>query len=191
MVRMPMPPINRRTARIQPPLAAFSSMSGSALPLSSGCSRAVRISQTELITNARSRASPACQVTRPAEAIPHTAAETAIRRGTSRRTSRLSTRRGITRALLPSTTITLKMLLPTTLLTARVSNPWDTELRVTNNSGALVPSDTTVRPITSWGMPKINDKVTAPCTKISPPPNSRAIPTRTSRNADRNGGIAT
>ena len=89
----------------------------------SGSSRAVRISQTVLIAKATSRATPACQVTRPAEAMPQTAAEIASSRGTSLRTRRLSTRRGSTRALLPSTTITLKMLLPTTLLTARSAEP--------------------------------------------------------------------
>ena len=118
-----MPPISRRTARCHPPSAAFSSISGSALSLSSGCSRAVRISQMVLMIRPRRRARPACQVTRPADAIPHTAAETAIIKGTSRRTSRLSTRRGSTNALLPSTTITLKMLLPTTLLRASASDP--------------------------------------------------------------------
>ena len=43
------------------------------------------------------------------------------------------------------------MLLPTTLLTASASNPWVTELKLTNNSGALVPNDTTVRPIHQLG----------------------------------------
>ena len=83
----------------------------------------MRISQIELITSASSSAAPDCQVTRPAEAMPQTAADTVISKGTSLRTRRLSTRSGITRALLPSTTITLKMLLPTTLLTARESMP--------------------------------------------------------------------
>ena len=157
-----MPAINRTEAGINPPLFASSLISGSALPLSSGCSRAVRISQTVLITSPNSKARPACQVTRPAEAMPQTAAEMAIIRGTSRLTRRLSTRNGSTRALLPSTTITLKMLLPTTLLTARASAPCSTELRLTNSSGALVPRDTTVRPITSWGMPKITAMATDP-----------------------------
>ena len=54
------------------------------------------------------------------------------------------------------------MLLPTTLLTARESNPRSTELTLTNSSGALVPKDTTVSPITSCGIPKISDSVTDP-----------------------------
>ena len=162
MVRMPMPAISRTMARVQPPFAASSSISGSALPLSSGCSRAVRISQMVLMTSPNSNARPACQVTRPAEAMPQTAAEIAIIRGTSRLTRRLSTRKGSTRALLPSTTITLKMLLPTTLLTARASAPCSTELKLTKSSGALVPRETTVRPITSWGMPKITAMATDP-----------------------------
>ena len=109
----------------------------------------MRISQIELISRASSKATPDCQVTLPADAMPQTAADTAIINGTSLRTRRLSTRSGITTALLPSTTITLKMLLPTTLLTARESKPRRTELMLTNSSGALVPKDTTVRPITS------------------------------------------
>ena len=43
----------------------------------------------------------------------------------------------------------LKILLPTTLLTERASEPLSTELTLTNNSGALVPRETTVKPITN------------------------------------------
>lgn len=50
------------------------------------------------------------------------------------------------------------------------------ESRLTNSSGALVPSDTTVRPITIWGIPSSNDRVTEPATNSSPPPNSSRIP---------------
>ena len=150
----------------------------------------MRISQIVLITKASNKATPDCQVTVPVEAIPQTAADTARSSGTSRRTNRLSTLSGSTSALLPSTTITLKMLLPTTLLTAKASEPWNTEPMLTNSSGALVPSDTTVSPITNWGMPKINAKVTAPWTNSSPPPKSRPIPTSTSKAESRNGGIA-
>ena len=50
------------------------------------------------------------------------------------------------------------MLLPTTLLTANASDPRNTELTLTNNSGALVPRETMVRPITNWGIPKIRAK---------------------------------
>ena len=97
------PPNSRIEALTQPSSAVSASISGSAFSISSGSSRAVRI--------------------RPVEAMPQTAADTARSRGTSRRTNRLSTFRGSTRALLPSTTITLKMLLPTALLTARASEP--------------------------------------------------------------------
>ena len=75
------------------------------------------------ITVATSSATPACQVRRPPEAMPHTAIETPSSSGTSRRTRRLLTRSGITSALMPSTINTLKMLLPTTLLTAMPSSP--------------------------------------------------------------------
>ena len=136
-------------ALIQPSSAVAASISGSAFSISSGSSRAVRISQIVLITKASNKATPDCQVTVPVEAIPQTAADTARSSGTSRRTRRLSTLRGITRALLPSTTITLKMLLPTTLLTAKASEPWETDPMLTNSSGALVPRDTTVSPITN------------------------------------------
>ncbi len=72
---------------------------------------------------ANSSATPACQVSRPAEAIPQTAMEMPSSSGTSRRTRRLFTRRGTIAALAPSTTRMLKMLLPTTLLTARSEPP--------------------------------------------------------------------
>ena len=144
-----MPTKSWTMALIQPCWAVPKSISGSAGSISSGSSRAVRISQTVLMTRPSKRATPDCQVTRPADAIPQAAAETARRRGTSLLTSRLSTFRGRTRALQPSTTNTLKMLLPTTLLTASASAPCATELILTKNSGALVPSETTVRPMTS------------------------------------------
>ena len=147
--RTTMPANRRTTALIQPCFAVPKSISGSAGSISSGSSRAVRISQTVLMTRPNNRATPDCQVTRPAEAIPQAAADTASRRGTSLLTKRLSTFRGRTRALQPSTTNTLKMLLPTTLLTASASAPCTTELMLTKNSGALVPSDTTVKPMTS------------------------------------------
>ena len=42
----------------------------------------------------------------------------------------------------------LKILLPITLLAASESLPLKTEFKLTNNSGELVPRETTVRPIT-------------------------------------------
>jgi len=116
-------------------------------------------------------------VRRPPEAIPHTAIDTPSSRGTSRRTRRLFTRRGTTRALRPSTTSTLKILLPTMLLTAMSSPPWIVEIRLTNSSGALVPSATTVRPITIWGIPSSKASAVDPPTNNSPPPKSSRMPT--------------
>ena len=55
------------------------------------------------------------------------------------------------------------------------------ESRLTNSSGALVPMDTTVRPITIWGIPSSRDRATDPATNNSPPPKSNKIPTRISR----------
>ena len=49
---------------------------------------------------------------------------------------------------MPSTTRMLKMLLPITLLAARESLFLKTEFKLTNNSGELVPKETTVNPIT-------------------------------------------
>ncbi len=48
-------------------------------------------------------------------------------------------------------------MLPTIFPTAIASDPRRKEPILTNSSGALVPSDTTVRPITSCGIPKIRD----------------------------------
>ena len=154
-------------------------------PSSSEYSEAVRISQIRLIAVPTSRARPACQVRRPPEAMPHTAIETPSSRGTSLRTRRLLTRSGTTRALRPSTTNTLKMLLPTTLLTAMASPPLKVEIRLTNNSGVLVPRETTVRPITIWGIPSNRARAEDPATKSSPPPNKSTMPRRISRTLGR------
>jgi len=59
---------------------------------------------------------------------------------------------------MPKTTRTLIILLPITLLAASESLPFKIELKLTNNSGELVPSETTVNPITIRGIPKIKDK---------------------------------
>ena len=82
-------------------------------------------------------------------------------------------------SLYPKTTRTLKILLPITLLAARESLPFKIELKLTNNSGELVPRETTVKPITIWGIPKIKDKNMAPCIKNSPPAKSRTMPKTT------------
>ena len=50
--------------------------------------------------------------------------------------------------LTDKTTRTLKILLPITLLAASESLPLKIEFKLTNNSGELVPKETTVNPIT-------------------------------------------
>ena len=70
----------------------------------------------------------------------------------------------------------IKILLPITLLAASESLPFKIELKLTNNSGELVPRETTVKPITIWGIPKIKDKNIAPWIKNSPPVKSRTTP---------------
>ena len=77
-----------------------------------------------------------------------TAQEIAISRGTSLLTILLFTFRGVINELIPKTTRTLKILLPITLLAASESLPFKIELKLTNNSGELVPRETTVKPIT-------------------------------------------
>ena len=91
---------------------------------------------------------PACQVNKPVDDIAQTAHEIAIRIGTSLRTILLFTLKGVISELIPNTTRTLKILLPITLLAARESLPLKIEFKLTNNSGELVPKETTVRPIT-------------------------------------------
>ena len=90
---------------------------------------------------------PACNVNRPVDAIAQTAQEMAINRGTSLLTILLFTLRGVINELIPKTTRILKILLPITLLAASESLPFKIELKLTNNSGELVPSETTVNPI--------------------------------------------
>ena len=109
----------------------------------------MRISQVVFIISATIKATPNCQVISSEAAIPQTAVDTAKRRGMSLLTRRLSTLKGRKSALPPRTTITLKILLPTMLLKARLSDPVREELTLTNSSGALVPRDTIVKPITS------------------------------------------
>jgi len=94
------------------------------------------------------RNTPACNVNKPVDDIAQTAQEIAINRGTSLLTILLFTLRGVINELIPKTTRTLKILLPITLLAASESLPFKIELKLTNNSGELVPRETTVNPIT-------------------------------------------
>jgi len=90
------------------------------------------------------RKTPACNVNKPVDDIAQTAQEIAIKRGTSLLTILLFTLRGVINELIPKTTRTLKILLPITLLAASESLPFKIELKLTNNSGELVPRETTV-----------------------------------------------
>ena len=94
------------------------------------------------------RKTPACNVNKPVDDIAQTAQEIAINRGTSLLTILLFTLSGVINELIPKTTRTLKILLPITLLAASESLPFKIELKLTNNSGELVPRETTVNPIT-------------------------------------------
>ena len=71
-----------------------------------------------------------------------------FRKGVSKRKKVVEELRGVIKELIPKTTRTLKILLPTTLLAASESLPFKIELKLTSNSGELVPRETTVKPIT-------------------------------------------
>ena len=58
---------------------------------------------------------------------------------------------GVTRAATPTMSNVLKMLLPTTLPTARSGVPFSADIRLTKNSGIEVPMATMVSPITICG----------------------------------------
>ena len=129
-------------------LSLNSSISGSASFVSFSFSLMVLISQIVFKTKQNNRKIPACNVNRPVDDIAQTAQEIAIKRGTSLLTILLFTLRGVINELIPKTTRTLKILLPITLLAASESLPFKIELKLTNNSGELVPRETTVNPIT-------------------------------------------
>ena len=84
---------------------------------------------------------------------------------------------GATIAATPTMSIELKMLLPTTLPTAKSGVPFRADTKLTQNSGAEVPSATTVKPITisetfsRWAM------ATAPSVMRSAPHSTSITPT--------------
>ena len=89
---------------------------------------------------------------------------------------------GATMAATPTMSNVLKILLPTTLPTARSGVPLMADIRLTKNSGIDVPMATTVRPITIWGMPMRSANATEPSVSLSAPHNTTATPA-TSSNA--------
>jgi hypothetical protein len=89
--------------------------------------------------------------------------------GTSCRISWRSTTSGVISADRPRMNSTLKMLLPTTLPTARSVWPDSAAPTDTATSGALVPKATTVSPTTSGDRPNDSASFDAPRTSSSAP----------------------
>src|SRR5690606_29846754 len=104
------------------------------------------------------------------------AREAAIITGTSQRTNREETTRGVASADMPITTRMLKMLLPTTLPRATSASPEIVDPTVTASSGELVPKATTVSPTTRGESPIETASLDAPRTRISAPATSRTSP---------------
>ena len=93
----------------------------------------------------------------------------AIRTGPSHRMTLIRATTGQISAAMPSTSRMLAILLPTTLPMAIAGLFSQTEMRLTNSSGALVPAATTERPMTSGDAPDRLASDTAPRTSHSPP----------------------
>ncbi len=72
---------------------------------------------------------------------------------------------GFTSAQQPRTTSRLKMLDPSTLLTARSFSPLRAAVTLTDSSGILVPNATTVSPIMIVGTFRIRATLELPSTK--------------------------
>ena len=84
---------------------------------------------------------------------------------------------GATNADTPTMSKALKMLEPTILPTAKSDVPFNAEIKLTQNSGILVPIATIVNPITICGIFIFSATATAPSVKRSAPHKTRAIPT--------------
>ena len=80
-------------------------------------------------------------------------------------------------AVMPTMNNELKILDPTTLPTAKSGVPFSADIRLTQNSGILVPMATTVRPITICGIFMRSATATEPSVRRSAPHNTRTIPT--------------
>ncbi len=89
--------------------------------------------------------------------------------GISFQTVELLTLKGRISAHIPKIRRIFAILLPTTLPIARSGEPLRAETIFTVNSGADVPNDTTVNPITSAGIPSFFDIEAAPRTNPSAP----------------------
>jgi len=82
----------------------------------------------------------------------------------------------VTVAQTPRTRRILAMLEPITLPSAMPGAPFKFADMVTSNSGADVPNDTIVRPITVGDMPNMLARPTAPRIRISPAAANKANP---------------
>ena len=102
-------------------------------------------------------------------------------KGISFHTVELLTDKGMIIADIPSTSNILAILLPITLPIAKSGEPSNAAKRFTINSGADVPNETTVSPITSGEIFSFNAKDDAPLTIDSAPPIRIAKPRITSR----------
>jgi hypothetical protein len=112
----------------------------------------------------------------PSHAIATSATAAAIITGKSMRTVRSSRDRGQSRALSPRMKRMLNVLVPAMLPTASDPAPISAASIPTASSGRLVPTDTTVRPISIGGMPiKAASRVPAR-TRISAPTISAKSP---------------
>ena len=83
---------------------------------------------------------------------------------------------GATSAAVPTMSMVLKMLLPTTLPTARSVVPLSAEMKLMKNSGIDVPIATTVRPMTMGGMFILAASDVAPSVSFPAPQSTIIIP---------------
>ena len=82
-------------------------------------------------------------------------------------------------AVIPNTNPMLAMFDPMTLLMAIAGESLIAALILTNNSGADVAKDTTVRPMTIFDMLNLKDNPTEALTRNSPPKTNSANPPST------------
>jgi len=127
-------------------------------------------------TRPPTRSAPSQRVRDPPAAIPQTTKDNVAITGTSTRTSWRSTVSGAITAASPRITNTLKILLPTTLPTTIPGSARAAAMIPVTSSGALVPKETTVRPITNGLIPSARAADAAPRTSNSAPATSKARP---------------
>ena len=88
---------------------------------------------------------------------------------------------GATMAATPTMSNVLKMLLPTTLPTAKSEVPFNADTMLMHSSGMEVPRATMVRPMTISGMFSRWAMATAPSVKRSAPHSTKTMPTMIKR----------